>query len=273
MDRYAVIGHPINHSKSPYIHRLFALQTQQQLSYEAIDLPEDTFEQDLKALFANGLKGCNITVPFKERAFELATQLTERAERAGAVNTLKITDDGILLGDNTDGAGLLADLHNRVGTLTGLNIALLGAGGAVKGVLAPILAERPKRLVIANRTASKAVQLAAEFADLGAVSGCSLEELHGEFDLIINGTSASLAGQALAIDEMLIHPDMTCYDMMYSLAGRTAFNQWARELGARQIIDGLGMLVAQAAESFAIWRGIRPGTRQVMGDIRRNFAS
>ncbi|MFM2481269.1 shikimate dehydrogenase [Celerinatantimonas sp. YJH-8] len=271
MDRYAVIGHPISHSKSPYIHTLFARQTQQPLVYEAIDLSEEHFEQELTDLFANGLKGCNVTIPFKERAFKFASQLTERAQRAGAVNTLKLTDDGILLGDNTDGAGLLSDLHNRVGELKGLKIALLGAGGAARGVLAPLLTEQPALVVIANRTASKAIQLAEDFSDLGVIRGCALDELAGVFDLIINATSASLSGHTIAIDEKLIHPDMACYDMMYS-AGRTVFNQWAREHGARQVIDGLGMLVAQAAESFALWRGIRPGTRQVMNEIRRNFA-
>jgi shikimate dehydrogenase len=224
MDRYAVFGNPIGHSKSPFIHTLFARQTQQSLTYERIEAPLDGFETAIARFFANQGKGCNVTVPFKEDAYRLAQQLSPRAKLAGAVNTLKLTDDGILLGDNTDGAGLVQDLKFH--------------------------GER--------------------FSSIGPISATNFDELQGPFDLIINSTSASLSGEIPAIPAQLIHHDVVVYDMMYGL-GDTPFNAWARKLGAHKVIDGLGMLVAQAAESFAVWRGIRPGTKQVITELRKNL--
>ncbi|MHA6491770.1 shikimate dehydrogenase [Pseudomonas borbori] len=271
MDRYGVFGNPIGHSKSPLIHRLFATQTGQALSYETLLAPLDDFLGFARAFFRDG-KGGNVTVPFKERAFQLADSLTARAQRAGAVNTLKKLDDGSLLGDNTDGAGLVRDLTLNAGCeLRGKRILLLGAGGAVRGVLEPLLAQQPAALVIANRTAAKAEMLAAEFADLGPVIGRGFDGLDAPVDLIVNGTSASLAGELPPIAPGLIAPGHTlCYDMMYGKEP-TAFNSWAAAQGAARTLDGLGMLVEQAAEAFFVWRGVRPDSAPVLAELRRQL--
>lgn len=268
MDHYGVFGNPIAHSKSPLIHRLFAAQTGQSLSYEPLLAPLEDFVGFARAFFVNG-RGVNVTVPFKEQAFRLADQLTARAQRAGAVNTLMKLDDGRLLGDNTDGAGLVRDLTVNAGlSLTGKRILLLGAGGAVRGVLEPLLAERPAALVVANRTVAKAEQLAHEFADLGPIMASGFDWLDEPVDLIINGTSASLAGDVPPIAPSLIQPGHTlCYDMMYAKQA-TAFNAWAAAQGAAQTLDGLGMLVEQAAEAFALWRGLRPQSAPVLAHLR-----
>ena len=271
MDQYAVFGNPIKHSKSPFIHTLFAKQTAQKMVYKAIEAPIDNFESTLNTFFAGQGKGCNITVPFKEQAFKYAQQLTERATLAGAVNTLKLTDDGVIIGDNTDGAGLVLDLKNNHVPLKNARILLLGAGGAARGVCGPLLAEKPQQLVIANRTFSKAQTLAGIFDQSGDITACEFAKLSGDFDLIINSTSASLSGQVPAISPNLVRPETAIYDMMYS-AQATAFNAWAKQQGARLIIDGLGMLVGQAAESFAIWRAIKPGAKQVLNELRHNLA-
>ncbi|MBB2494315.1 shikimate dehydrogenase [Aquipseudomonas ullengensis] len=272
MDRYGVFGNPIGHSKSPLIHRLFAEQTGQDLSYEALLAPLDDFSGFARAFFAEG-QGGNVTVPFKEQAYQLVDELSERARRAGAVNTLKKLDDGRLLGDNTDGAGLVRDLTVNAGLdLSGQRILLLGAGGAVRGVLEPILAHNPHALVIANRTVEKAEQLAHEFADLGPLAAAGFDWLSEPVDLIINGTSASLAGELPPIDASLIQPGHTvCYDMMYGKEA-TAFNRWAAEQGAARCLDGLGMLVEQAAEAFQLWRGVRPDSAPVLAELRRLLA-
>lgn len=268
MDHYGVFGNPIAHSKSPLIHRLFAAQTGQILSYEPLLAPLDDFAGFARAFFANG-RGANVTVPFKEQALHLADQLTARAQRAGAVNTLMKLDDGRLLGDNTDGAGLVRDLTVNAGvSLGGKRILLLGAGGAVRGVLEPLLAERPAALVIANRTVAKAEQLAREFADLGPVMASGFDWLDEPVDLIINGTSASLAGDVPPIAPSLIAPGHTlCYDMMYAKQA-TAFNAWAATHGAAATLDGLGMLVEQAAQAFTLWRGVRPQSAPVLAHLR-----
>jgi shikimate dehydrogenase len=268
MDRYGVFGNPIGHSKSPLIHRLFAAQTAQALSYEPLLAPLEDFVGFARQFFVKGL-GANVTVPFKEQAFRLADQLTARAQRAGAVNTLMKLADGRLLGDNTDGAGLVRDLTVNAGlTLRGKRILLLGAGGAVRGVLEPLLAEGPAALVIANRTVAKAEQLAHEFADLGPVMASGFDWLDVPVDLIINGTSASLAGDVPPIAPSLIQPGHTfCYDMMYSQQA-TAFNAWAAAQGAAAALDGLGMLVEQAAEAFYLWRGVRPASAPVLAQLR-----
>ncbi|MEX6500573.1 shikimate dehydrogenase [Pseudomonas zhanjiangensis] len=272
MDRYGVFGNPIGHSKSPLIHRLFAEQTGQQLSYEALLAPLEDFPGFARAFFVEG-KGANVTVPFKEQAFQLADSLSARARRAGAVNTLKKLDDGSLLGDNTDGAGLVRDLKVNAGfDLRGKRVLLLGAGGAVRGVLEPLLAERPASLVIANRTVEKAEQLAAEFADLGPVVASGFDWIDAPVDLIVNGTSASLAGELPPIAASLIEPGRSlCYDMMYGKEP-TAFNRWAAEQGAARTLDGLGMLVEQAAEAFYLWRGVRPDSAPVLAELRRQLA-
>jgi len=267
-DRYAVVGNPIGHSKSPQIHTAFAAETGEDIIYTALLYPLDGFKSEARKFFDYG-EGCgmNVTVPFKEEAWQLADDHTERAKRAGAVNTLKKLEDGTLLGDNTDGAGLVADLHRYSVSMKDRRILVLGAGGAVRGVLQPLLAEQPAELIIANRTVSKAEALAADFADLGNVKGCGFEQLSGAFDLIINGTSASLGGDLPPLSDALVAPETVTYDMMYG-AGPTVFNAWAAERGAARTIDGLGMLVGQAAESFFLWRGKRPTVDNVMTMLR-----
>ncbi|RJG12698.1 shikimate dehydrogenase [Pseudomonas cavernicola] len=272
MDRYAVFGNPIGHSKSPLIHRLFAAQTGQQLTYEALLAPLDDFSGFARTFFQTG-KGANVTVPFKEQAYQLADSLSARARRAGAVNTLSKQADGSLLGDNTDGAGLVRDLTLNAGfSLAGKRILLLGAGGAVRGVLALFLAEQPAALVIANRTVEKAEALAQQFADLGPLFASGFDWLDEPVDLIVNGTSASLAGELPPISASLIQPGHTlCYDMMYGKEP-TTFCRWASEHGAARALDGLGMLVEQAAEAFFLWRGVRPATAPVLAELRRLLA-
>lgn len=267
-DRYAVFGHPIGHSKSPRIHTLFAAQTGQNLSYTAQDVPAAAFEAAVADFFAAGGKGLNCTVPLKELAFRRADELSERARRAKAVNTLALQPDGQLLGDNTDGSGLVRDLVDNLGLeLGGRRILLLGAGGASRGVLAPLLALNPARLLIANRTADKAAGLAAEFADLGPVVGGGFE-IVGEdsFDIILNATAASLGGDLPELPDDVLAANGACYDLAY---GRepTPFVIWGRERGARLSVDGIGMLVEQAAEAFQLWRGVRPMTAPVIATL------
>ena len=270
-DRYAVMGNPIAHSKSPLIHTEFARQTGQSLLYtaELVDLGE--LPQAVAEFQARNGKGLNITVPFKQDAFALAHELSPRAQRAGAVNTLVLRGENNYFGDTTDGAGLLNDLLiNHQLNLTHKNILLLGAGGAVRGVIEPLLQQKPARLVIANRTAGKAVQLANDFSDLGTTHGCGFAELAGDkFDLIINGTSASLYAQLPPLPDKLLARSAVAYDMMYGI-GETPFMVWGTAQGA-MCLDGLGMLVEQAAESFYIWRGVRPQTRSVIDLIRRSL--
>lgn len=273
-DQYAVFGNPIAHSKSPAIHALFAEQTGQQMEYRAILAPIDGFEQAVREFAAAGGKGINITVPFKQAAFSLASRLSPRAERAGAVNTFVIQNSDEYFGDNTDGIGLARDLIRNHGlTLSGKRILLLGAGGAVRGALEALLGNRPQQLTIANRTVEKAIQLADDFADLGNINGLGFDDLAAmQFDLIINGTSASLKGEMPSVPASVIHADTFCYDMMYA-AEPTVFMQWAANHGAvaNNITDGLGMLVEQAAESFKLWRGIEPQTQPVIEAIRASL--
>lgn len=268
MDHYAVVGNPIEHSKSPLIHAMFAEQTGQQLEYDKLLAPLDGFETSVRDFLRNG-RGVNVTVPFKEQAWALVDEHTAAAERAGAVNTILRREDGSLLGDNTDGKGLVRDLQVNAGlSLQGLSILLVGAGGAARGVIQPLLAAGPAHLCVINRTVSKAEELASLFVDQGPIAAAGLQWLVEPVDLIINATSASLAGDVPPIPESLIEPGRTwCYDMMYS-NGETAFNQWARENGAARCIDGLGMLVEQAAEAFALWRGVRPDTVPVLAKLR-----
>lgn len=268
IDRYAVMGNPIKHSKSPQIHKAFALQTDQDMTYTAILVPEDGFREAVDNFRADGGKGLNVTVPFKLEAFDLVNKRSERAERAGAVNTIVVRSDGSLFGDNTDGVGLVRDItHNHDGRLTGKRVLILGAGGAVRGVLAPILNEKPALVVIANRTFDKARQLAEEFQDLGRVEAVALSRLEGPFHWIINGTSASLAGDLPELPAGVVDRHTCVYDMMYGKEP-TVFMRWALEQGAARAYDGLGMLVEQAAESFRLWRGVMPSTAQVLSELR-----
>lgn len=269
-DRYCVFGNPIAHSKSPWIHRRFAAQTGQEISYEAMLAPVDDFVGAVAAFIAAGGRGANVTVPFKEAAHRLANRLTPRAERAGAVNTLTFDASGSI-GDNTDGAGLLADIQNNLGVpLAGKRILLLGAGGAARGVLLPLLEQQPAALHLANRTTDKAHALRDEFA--ARAGACRLEaggfaELAGrQFDLVINATAASLADEAPPLPAGLYAPGSLAYDMVY---GReTPFLAAARAQGGARLADGLGMLVEQAAESFFLWRGVRPPTAPVLEQLR-----
>ena len=269
-DKYAVIGNPIAHSKSPFIHKQFALQTGQQIEYDRILGDPRRFEQDVWDFIAAGGKGLNVTVPFKEAAWRLADELSEGSKTAGAVNTLILRGNGVLSGDNTDGVGLVRDLSvNHRYALAGSRILLLGAGGAAKGVARPLLEATPMRLVIANRTAAKAEQLASQLRGLGAVEGCGFDQLTShQFDLIINGTAAGLDGQVPAIPRGILAPGGWTYDMVYG-AKTTAFVRWGEAQGAGRALDGLGMLVEQAAESFWLWRGVRPETAPVIRLLER----
>lgn len=270
-DQYAVFGNPINHSKSPAIHRQFAEQTGQDLHYAKQLVAEDAFVKTAQAFFAEGGKGLNVTVPFKVEAFHFAQQLTPRAQRAGAVNTLAMQANGRVLGDNTDGIGMVHDMHNLGWELQGKRILILGAGGAVRGIMQPVLAEHPSQVVIANRTLSKAEELAAHFHDLGDVQAYSFEQLAGEsFDVVINGTSASLSGDLPPLPSKLLNSTACCYDLMYG-AEPTVFLKWAAEQGAVKLADGLGMLIGQAAEAFYLWRQIRPEVVPVITALRRQI--
>jgi len=270
-DRYAVIGNPIAHSKSPLIHSQFAKQTGQRLNYEAILVDEGGLAQAIGNFQASGGKGLNITVPFKHEAWELMDELSEHAQRAGAVNTILFNPDGRRYGDNTDGIGLVRDiLNNHGGRFDNQRILILGAGGAVRGVLGPILKEQPREIVIANRTVDKAVVLAREFAASIPVNACGYSALGSmSFDLIINGTSASLKGELPPLPMNIISEQSWCYDMMYG-DKPTVFMEWARENGAAKYHDGLGMLVEQAAESFYLWRNVMPDTTPVIKLLRTN---
>jgi len=264
-DEYALLGHPVSHSRSPFIHARFAADTGEDLRYHAVDVPPGRFPAALRALRARGARGANVTVPFKQEAYTLAEELTERARRAGAVNTLSFEPGGPIVGDNTDGVGLLRDLKvNHEIELVARSVLLIGAGGAARGVLDPLLAEHPARVVIVNRTQARAVRLAARYASLGDLRARSFAALVGErFDLIINASAASIAGQLPPLPDALLASSACCYDLMYA-ARATPFVTWARVQGAAQALDGLGMLVEQAAESFHCWRGVRPRTAPVI---------
>jgi len=267
--RYAVMGNPVAHSKSPRIHALFAHQFKHHIEYTAIQVDEGGFAQAVEQFRANGGAGLNVTVPFKQEAFRLADHLSERAKIAQAVNTLRFEPDGRLFGDNTDGTGLVHDLDKNLGVqLRDKRILLLGAGGAVRGVLAPLLKHHPALIVIANRTLSKAKDLAGEFTHYGKVEASGFKELKGKhFDIVINGTAASLKGEIPPLPDNLFTTRALAYDMMYGEKSKP-FLDWAAVHGAAQVVDGLGMLVEQAAESYLIWRGVRPETRSVIEKLR-----
>ena len=272
-DRYCVFGNPIAHSKSPAIHMLFAASSGQHLTYEALLAPLDGFANTVRDFVVAGGRGANVTVPFKEEAFRLCDRLSQRAERAGAVNTL-VFEGNEIFGDNTDGAGLVRDISENLGfSLTGKRILLLGAGGAARGVILPLLAADPASLFIANRSAEKAEVLAALFAGSVAVDGGNVAKIAGKsFDLVINATSTSLSGETLPLPAGVFASGSLAYDMMYG-KGDTVFMAQARQLGAAQCADGLGMLVEQAAEAFALWRGVRPETQPVLASLRAQLAA
>ncbi|HQR59726.1 MAG TPA: shikimate dehydrogenase [Azonexus sp.] len=272
-DRYCVFGNPVAHSRSPAIHARFAAQCHQDLSYEAILAPLGGFAVTVSEFVAAGGKGANVTVPFKEEAFRLCTRRSARAERAGAVNTVAFTGNEIF-GDNTDGAGLVRDIEvNLEFTLAGRRVLLLGAGGAARGVIAPLLERQPAGLFIANRTTDKAEALARQFSDLAAVNAGNFPKIAGQpFDVVINATSASLSGATLPLPTGVFASGSLAYDMMYG-KGETAFLALAREQGAARLADGLGMLVEQAAEAFFVWRGVRPDSAPVLVEFREQLAA
>jgi shikimate dehydrogenase len=266
-DRYAVVGNPIAHSLSPRIHGAFAEQTGEAISYEKLLAEKEGFAEFAREFFAAGGCGLNVTVPFKLDACNFADTLTERARAAGAVNTLAVRSDGSVLGDNTDGAGLVTDIRDNLGwPIRGKKILLLGAGGAARGALLPLLGENPAIVHIANRTAQKAEQLVGEFSAQGRLSAGGLEAFPGAFDLIINASSASLSGEMPELPASILGDNCCAYDMVYG-AEATPFMSWASEHGAA-VADGLGMLVGQAAESFYLWRGVRPDTGPVQARLR-----
>jgi shikimate dehydrogenase len=270
VDRYAVVGNPVAHSLSPRIHAEFARQTGQNLSYEAIELAVDGFATGIQDLQRRGYAGVNVTVPFKRQAWELCDRRSALAEEARAVNTLSLSPNAGIDGDNTDGIGLTRDLRNNLElAVGGLDILLLGAGGAARGVLGPLLAESPRSLTIANRSPDRAVALARDFGSHGSIRALAFEALADTgFDLIINATSAGLDNRVPALPRSALGDHAVCYDMMYRLDAATAFVAWARSQGAAQAHDGLGMLVEQAAESFRLWRGATPRTRAVIEMLR-----
>jgi shikimate dehydrogenase len=264
-DQYGVVGHPISHSWSPFIHGLFAKQTDQFINYRLYDIAPENFRAQVLEFFTRGGRGLNVTVPHKEAAAELANELTPRADRAGAVNTLILNADHALLGDNTDGHGLVTDLRKNLGLdITNERLLILGAGGATRGVAEPLLALGPTELVIANRTPERAINLASLFSDLGPIRGCGFEDVGEEpFDIIINATAAGLTGSVPNVDGGVIAGHTVCYDMSYSKSA-TPFVSWAIEHGCARAHKGWGMLVEQAAESFTLWRGVRPDTEPVL---------
>ncbi len=261
MDEYVVIGNPIEHSLSPRIHTIFAKQTNQAMHYEVLFSAPDAFAETLTEFIAHGGCGASITLPFKQQAFEIVTKKSQAAIESHAVNTVLFHEDGIVEGYNTDGLGLVQDLtRNRNFCLRQKRILILGAGGAVRGIVAPLLEQAPAAVVIANRTKEKAVALAEQFQFYGTVDAVGLDELETDpFDLIIHGTSVRAAG-VLDLPEAVIGKNTWCYDLNYALKQKTPFVSWALAQGAAQALDGLGMLVEQAAAAFYIWRGVYPDT-------------
>jgi shikimate dehydrogenase len=266
-DRYGLVGHPVDHSRSPLIHTVFARQTRQRLTYELIDAEPAAFETAVRGFGAAGGKGLNVTVPHKEAAFALCDERSAAAIAAGAVNTISIAG-GRLRGDNTDGVGFIRDVTvNLRQSLSGTRIVVLGAGGAARGIIQPLLAEKPAELTIANRTKQRADEVAARFP--GTVSR-TFDELAAEapFDVVINATSAGLKGDVPPFPASLVGANSFCYDLVYS-SSDTPFVTWAKTQGAARAVQGWGMLVEQAAESFAIWRGVRPDTESLLKQVPR----
>ena len=274
VDQYGVFGHPVGHSFSPFIHGVFAGDTGQQMSYRAYDVEPQEFGSRVQEFFGGGGRGLNITLPHKVAAVEVVQELTARAAHAAAVNTLALQDDNVVLGDNTDGAGLVRDLCDNLGlVVTQRRLLILGAGGATRGVLAPLLGLQPAIAVIANRTPERAEALAAAFADLGVTQGVGFAYVGDTpFDLIINATSASLSGDIPPIPAGAVGPETVCYDLAYGRSAM-AFVRWAQQSGCALAVQGLGMLVEQAAESFRLWRGVRPATAEVLAALKQRIGS
>ncbi|RLV60888.1 shikimate dehydrogenase [Parashewanella curva] len=271
IDRYAVFGNPIKHSKSPFIHQQFAKQTGQELSYEKLLAPVDGFEDAVTIFFEQGGKGANVTVPFKEQAFVLCNQCSASAQLAKAVNTLWLDENGNLIGDNTDGLGLVADLERQFGDIAKKSIVILGAGGAVRGCIYPLLDKKVNRIVIANRTKVKATDLASEINEPN-VKGMGLDDLSADTDcdILINATSSGVEGKVPYISNEFIHAQIKAYDMFYG-SEKTAFIEWVEQRGITQSADGLGMLVGQAAESFTRWRNVKPQIEPVLLQLRKQM--
>ncbi|HFC93113.1 MAG TPA: shikimate dehydrogenase [Leucothrix mucor] len=271
IDHYAVIGNPIAHSKSPLIHSMFAQQTNDAMSYNTVLSPLDEFAATVAEFQKQGGKGLNVTVPFKEQAWELADELSDYAQAAGAVNTFVFKEDGSIYGANTDGIGLIRDLAiNYHIDLKGKRVLLLGAGGAAKGVVQPLLEQNIKCLIIANRTEKRATTLATDFTEVATSLGCEIQggsyndlRKQGQFDLIINATAASLQGIMPPMPESCLYQQSVCYDMMYGNRP-TAFECWCEDNGAALVVNGLGMLIEQAAESYSLWRARQPDTKLVL---------
>ena len=272
-DRYGVMGYPVSHSRSPVIHRLFAMQTGQDIQYELLQVAPDKLETAVKQFGRTGGKGLNVTVPHKSEIVRLVDEMSERAGSAGAVNTIVFKEDG-LYGDNTDGVGLMRDLSQNLGVdIENSNILILGAGGATRGIVAPLLEAAPKSIMIANRTFPKAKALAEHFQALGPVEACRFEDVRSVpiYDLIINATSAGLKGEIPPYPAEAIQPATVCYDLSYGLSP-TPFARWAADHGAARSVMGWGMLVEQAAESFYIWRDVRPDTASVLKQLTINIS-
>lgn len=271
MSSFAVFGNPISHSKSPRIHALFAEQTGIAHLYGTVLAPHDEFEETLHGFFANGAKGANITVPFKERAFAESDELSDRASLSGAVNTLKLLEDGRLLGDNTDGIGMLSDLQRLNMIKPGNRVLLVGAGGAARGVILPLL-DFGCAVVITNRTFERAQHLQNIFEAKGDITAVALADLEGQpFDLLINATASGIKGEVPAVPSSVITPQTRIYDMFYQ-AGETPFIAWAKQHGAEHTADGLGMLVGQAAHAFYLWHGVMPDIEPVLEQLKQDLA-
>ena len=274
IDKYAVFGNPIKHSRSPKIHAAFAQQCEQKLQYRAVLVKKDGFEEAARRFFEAGGAGLNVTVPFKQEAFAFADRLSDRAARAGAANTLTLAEDGRIEGDNTEGIGLIRDMIANLGwVIQGLRVLVLGAGGAARGILEPLLREKPGKLLIVNRTPARARELVAQFSDIGPLEGGAFSLLADRsFDLVINATSAGLSGEMPDLPGTLLTERSCCYDLVYG-AEPTAFMRWAAHHAAWAVADGLGMLVEQAAQSFYLWRHVRPETGPVIRQIREELAA
>ena len=268
--RYVLFGHPVSHSWSPFIHGMFARQFDHVVDYKLRDVSPTEFRHAVINFFVEGGGGANVTLPHKPAAAEIVNDLSARAERARAVNTIIRRSATELYGENTDGVGLVTDLTRNLGvTLSGGRLLILGAGGAVRGVLAPLLEQEPREIRIANRTPERAQRLREEFSDLGEISASNFDAVDDSpWDVIINATAASLAGEVPALPPNAVGPDTVCYDMAYG-RGDTAFMRWATERGSTRAYKGWGMLVEQAAESYLLWHGMRPETRPVMDALER----
>lgn len=274
-DQYGVMGFPVAHSKSPLIHEMFAKQTEQSMNYGRLEVKPEDFNKIVTGFFSQGGRGLNITLPHKESAWAMASWHSDNAERAGAVNTLYLLEDGRLAGDNTDGIGLVRDIvQNHNGELCDKHILILGAGGAVRGILPRLLSAQPASVTLVNRTVQRANALAKVFADQIKIKTMGYDELssgNGAYDWVINGSSAGLQGEMTDLPATLINTKTWCYDMVYAPGG-TVFQKWANANRAMQALDGLGMLVEQAAESFFIWRGLRPDTAPVIAALRSSMS-